>query len=70
MADVLNLDASSNGLPVYTHYAYVHDQQPTYRRFFGDTHFHTGARDGNAWTDGGDHLRAYTYFRAVGMGRG
>ncbi len=28
------------------------------------------ACDGNAWADGGDHLRAYTYFRAVGMGRG
>lgn len=57
-------DADTTGLPVFTHYSYVHAAEPTYRRFYGDTHFHTGSGSKNAWNlpyGGGDHIGGYTY---------
>jgi hypothetical protein len=42
-------DADTNGPPVFTHFSRVHAVAPVYRRFFGDTHFHTGSGDKNAW---------------------
>jgi hypothetical protein len=73
------LMATDGRLTAHTHYAYVWDDAPRYRRFFGDTHFHTGAGTGysgfaESWADnrGGDHRgnfttqeQAYTYVRDV-----
>ncbi|HRX84469.1 MAG TPA: DUF3604 domain-containing protein, partial [Phycisphaerae bacterium] len=37
-------------------------EAPTYRRYFGDTHFHTGTGSGNRWNDtNGDHSGGYNY---------
>jgi hypothetical protein len=54
-------NAAGGPIPVYTHYAYVHAQTPVYRRFFGDTHFHTGSGTGQQWGGfRGDHIGNYT----------
>ncbi len=73
------ITATDGSLSANTHYTYVWEGEPQYRRFFGDTHFHTGTGTGNtgfaeSWADnrGGDHRgnfttqeAAYTYIRDV-----
>ncbi len=61
------ISATDGVLSSYTHYTYVWDNDPQYRRYFGDTHFHTGTGTGNtgfseSWADnlGGDHRGNFT----------
>lgn len=52
----------ATALPVYTNYSFAHEGAPDVRRFFGDTHFHTGTITGHRWRSqsGGDHRAQYT----------
>lgn len=73
------ITATDGALTSHTHYTYVHETTPVYRRYFGDTHFHTGTGTGNSgfsegWATnrGGDHRgnfttqeESYTYVRDV-----
>jgi len=49
-------------LLAYSNYSTVTDSFPPFKRFFGDTHFHTGTGTGNFSTNGrgGDHRGNYT----------
>ncbi len=71
--------AIAQGIPVRTAPFWVHESPPRRRRFFGDTHFHTGRGAGyqgwvrpGSWISGGDHRGnysrqplAYAYARAM-----
>lgn len=73
------ITATDGRLTGWTHYTFVWENNPQLRRYFGDTHFHTGTGTGNTgfrerWADnrGGDHRgnfttqrEAYRYIRDV-----
>ncbi len=57
----------SGGLAARSGPVWVHSTPPDHRRFFGDTHFHTGRGNGyrgwvppGNWVSGGDHRGNYT----------
>ncbi|MAE70696.1 MAG: hypothetical protein CME06_09535 [Gemmatimonadetes bacterium] len=59
--------ARAPGLPVRTAPLLAHESPPLRRRFFGDTHFHTGRGAGyqgwvrpGSWVSGGDHRGNYS----------
>ncbi len=73
------ITATDGVLTSHTNYTFVHEREPEYRRYFGDTHFHTGTGTGDTgfsegWgtNRGGDHRgnfttqeEAYVYVRDV-----